>query len=100
VLQRRCRQLCLTPKVLDFTADFKRGSRTVLERFVQGFDTGEWTQLELDPAWYAPSSPRAVYKRLHAEAARQRLPVPVVKRGQRVWLTHEEIFPQTSADDL
>lgn len=79
--------------MLDFTEDFRKGARTVLERFVEGFEEGDWMQLELDPAWYAPAQSRTVYKRLHAEAARQRLPVIVEKRGDRVRLSHADIAP-------
>jgi hypothetical protein len=79
--------------MVDFTHEFRKGARTVLERFVDGQMKDEWNGLVLDPAWYAPAKARTVYKRLHAEAARQGLPVIVEKRGDQVRLAHQDCSP-------
>jgi hypothetical protein len=86
--------MCLTVAMVDFTEEFRKGARTVLERFLEGQMDGEWNGLVLDPAWYAPAKARTVYKRLHAEAARQGLQVYVEKRGDEVRLSDPEIFPE------
>jgi hypothetical protein len=83
----------LTIAVVDLTHDFRKGARTVLERFIEGQEKGEWNGLILDPAWYAPAKARTVYKRLHAEATRQGLPVIVEKRGDQVRLAHQDDTP-------